>query len=211
MASSMIHLAIASELTRQHSFHDIDRLRLGSILPDASGEKVDSHLKILIRGNTRKTLDLNRFRQLFGHLLLEDDLYLGYYLHLIQDILFRHFIYGDYHWDPNIPGNVARLHRDYQISNCYVASKYGLGKDMPVPGNIYEEPLCGLADFHIQDLVDFLAECFEPVGFSDAFFFTTEMADEFIGRAVPFCLEELERLEHGQPGLDAEQLGYAVW
>ena len=210
MASSMIHLAIASELTKRHTFHDIDRLRLGSILPDASGEKVNSHLKILIYGGTQKTLDINRFRQLFGNLLLTDDLYLGYYLHLAQDILFRHFIYGDYHWDPHIPGNVARLHRDYQISNYCVASKYGLGKNISVPDDIYEEPLCGLADFHIQDLVDFLTECFEPVGFSDTFFFTTEMADEFIGRAVPFCLEELERLERGQPGLDAKQLGCAV-
>ena len=210
MASSMIHLAITSELMKRHTFRDADRLRLGSILPDASDDKVNSHLKTIINGGTLKIYDLDRFRKLFGPLILTDDLYAGYYLHLIQDILFRHLVYDDYHWDAYLPGNVERLHRDYQISNCYVASKYGLEKDIPVPADIYKEPLCGLADFHVQDLVDFLAACFEPVGFSDAFFFTTEMADEFIGRAVPVCLGELERLEHGRPGLDAKQLGWAV-
>lgn len=29
--------------------------------------------------------------------MLKDDLYLGYYLHLVQDALYRNFVYDRYH------------------------------------------------------------------------------------------------------------------
>ncbi len=35
MASSIIHLAITSELTKHYDFSNIDRLKFGAILPDA--------------------------------------------------------------------------------------------------------------------------------------------------------------------------------
>lgn len=52
-----------------------------------------------------------------------DDLYLGYYLHLVQDICYRHFVYDKYKWNPMIPGNVEKLHKDYSIINIYVATR----------------------------------------------------------------------------------------
>ena len=87
MASSIVHLAITNELIKTHEFNNISRLKLGSVLPDA-GEKDLGHLKIKIPETNKRTYtyDFERFREKFQNLLKTDDLYLGYYLHLIQDI-----------------------------------------------------------------------------------------------------------------------------
>jgi hypothetical protein len=125
MASSIIHLAITNELTKKYEFKDIARLKLGACLPD-SGKGNSSHLKKSIWGGNKKVYDFEYFRLKFGDLMKSDDLYLGYYLHLIQDICYRHFMYDKYKWNPTIPGNVERLHNDYAIINHYVAVKYGI-------------------------------------------------------------------------------------
>lgn len=129
MASRIIHLAITNELIKKYPFKDPARLKLGSVLPDACapGRTTEaSHLKIKLCGATKKTYDLTLYREKFGQKMREDDLYLGYYLHLIQDILFRHFIYEMHHWDSRTPGNVDKLHNDYTLINTYVVRQYQL-------------------------------------------------------------------------------------
>ncbi len=88
-----------------------------------------------------------------------DDLYLGYYLHLIQDLLYRHFMYDRYHWNPKPDGNIERLHDDYKQINAYVISKYGLHSDIHVPNGFASEKINELADFEpdrfIQELYSY--------------------------------------------------------
>ena len=113
MASRIIHLAITNGLIKNYQFKDANRLKFGAILPDvyAAGKSTaDSHFKIGVCGNNKRTYDFTRFKALFSDLMKNDDLYLGYYLHLVQDILFRHYVYDEYHWNPTVPGNVERLH-----------------------------------------------------------------------------------------------------
>ena len=38
-------------------------------------------------------------------------------MHLVQDILFPHFVYDDYKWNPVPGGNIERLHKDYGLIN----------------------------------------------------------------------------------------------
>ena len=45
----------------------------------------------------------------------QDDLYLGYYLHLVQDLYYRNYLYVENHWNSAIPGNVEKLHHDYCV------------------------------------------------------------------------------------------------
>ena len=68
-------------------------------------------------------IDFELFRSKYGELMKTDDLYLGYYLHLVQDICYRHFVYDKYKWNPMIPGNVEKLHKDYSIIKIYVATR----------------------------------------------------------------------------------------
>lgn len=43
--------------------------------------------------------DLDGYLSKFGD-KMDDELYLGYYLHLIQDLVFREIIYDQYKWNP---------------------------------------------------------------------------------------------------------------
>lgn len=202
MASSIIHLAVTSELLRQRAFSSPARLKLGAILPDA-GEQTASHLKISVCGNQKKTYDLDRYRAQFGALLRQDSLYLGYYLHLIQDLCFRHFLYETHRWNPHIPGNVEKLHRDYAISNAYVIARYGLQNDVVLPADFDREPLNRLCRLDAAALLEALQAYFASGITGTPFFFTSEMADAFICEAIAFCLKELDALERGEPLLDA--------
>ncbi len=92
MASNIIHYAITCELIKRRQFDNPDRLKLGSILVDA-GYNGNSHMKISVAGGHKNTYDLDGYRITYGELMKQDDLYLGYYLHLIQDFIYRHFVY----------------------------------------------------------------------------------------------------------------------
>lgn len=116
MASRIMHLAIAGGVAQKTEIKDIKRFRLGIVLPDAYSPEVNteiSHLKINILEGTKKTYKLAYFRETYADEIIKDSLYLGYYMHLIQDILYRKFVYDKYKWNPMIEGNVKRLHNDY--------------------------------------------------------------------------------------------------
>ena len=152
MASSMIHLAIVQEMRKKVSFRDINRLFLGVILPDGAVAG-NSHLKKKICENTRYTYDLECFRDRYGKYMEKDDLYLGYYLHLIQDMLYRRVMYGEHGWNSSVPGNVEKLHRDYEILNEYVSKKYSLSQEMIQELDLTKEPLAQLAEFDVKGLI----------------------------------------------------------
>ena len=196
MASSIMHLAVINELARRLHFRDLNRLRFGAVLPDA-GEKDESHLKISVCGSNKQTYDLENFRSRFGALIRTDDLYLGYYLHLLQDMVYRHFVYDRYHWDPTIPGNVEKLHNDYAITNHYVAGKYGIQDDLTVPEKIDTELICELCCFDIHGLMSALTKSYHESHEGEIFFFSKEMADEYIAEAAKECLSELEAVSYG--------------
>lgn len=202
MASSIIHYAITCELIKRRQFNNPDRLKLGSILVD-SGYNGNSHMKISVAGGHKKTYDLEGFRSIYGELMKQDDLYLGYYLHLIQDIMYRHFVYDKYHWNPLIPGNVEKLHRDYAIGNYYVVQKYDLKNEVIIPADFDKEPINRICSFNLEGLVQNMNSYFVPIEDDDIFFFTKEMTDEYIAEAVKYCTQELANLECQKEGTDS--------
>lgn len=205
MASSIIHLAITNELTKRLSFFDTNRLKFGAVVVDAgTGENKfgNAHMKVNVLDGTKKTYDFDRYREMFGTRMLKDDLYMGYYLHLVQDALYRNYIYGRYHWDPIPPGNVERLHHDYRIINQYVIYKYQLENDLKIPVGFKAEALNQISSFDIERLMQDMKSYFLPVEDEPVFFFTKEMSDEFIGETVAFCVEEVEKRRSGEQGID---------
>ena len=201
MASSIVHLAITNELTKHLSFTDKNRLFLGAVVVDY-GYDGNSHLKINVCDDKKKTYDFDRYRELFGERMLTDDLYLGYYLHLVQDSLYRHFVYDKYHWNPMIPGNVEKLHNDYSIVNYYVATKYNLTSEITVPSGFERETLCNICSFNTAKLCSDMESYFIPVPETPIFFFSKEMSDEFIVEATDYCTSEIERIRRGEPGIN---------
>ena len=202
MASSIIHLAVTNELIKRHDFQNPTRLKLGCILPDY-GVDGNSHLHVKTWGLNKKTYDFDEYGRLFGELIQRDDLYLGYYLHLVQDILYRHFVYDKYHWNPFVPGHVEKLHMDYRIGNCYVIRKYRLQNDIVISEGLDQEPLNALCRFDTDWLLNAMNEYFMQDVDGEIFFFTKEMTDEYIALTVEFCLAELDRMDREGGLMDA--------
>ncbi len=210
MASSIVHLAITNELTKRLSFSDTNRLKFGAVVVDAGigGNKYGTaHMKVNVLDGKMKTYDFDRYREMFGERMLQDDLYMGYYLHLVQDSLYRHYVYDRYHWNPTIPGNMEHLHKDYQIVNQYIINKYQLKNDLSVPEGFEDEALNQISSFDTEGLMKDMSSYFLPVEEEPIFFFTKEMSDEFIGEAVEYCENEVKKLRGGEPGID--MLSYA--
>lgn len=207
MASRIMHLAITDCITKTYRCKDKNRLYLGSILPDAAISG-NSHLRIFISGGAKKTYDLTGFRSDFLSKMLEDDLYLGYYLHLIQDLHFRNFVYHRYHWDPLPPGNVERLHRDYALLNQYVVQKYALLNTITVPSSFHKELLNKLGCFAIDAFLADMRSDFQSCLTGTVFFFTKEMADEFIAYACEKCEQEIQSLLNGSDCVDERAMAW---
>lgn len=201
MASSIIHYAITCELIKRRKFNNPDRLKLGSVIVDF-GCNGNSHMKIPVAGGHKRTYDFDSYRDMFGELMKTDDLYLGYYLHLVQDIIYRHFVYDKYPWNPMIPENVEKLHKDYAIANYYVIQKYNLKNDVVIPDDFEKETINKICSFDLDELVQSMNAYFVPVKEDDIFFLTKEMIDEYIAEAVECCIQELNNLEKQKEGID---------
>ncbi len=208
MASGIMHLAIIKKICEEYRCKDRARLNFGAVLPDFSGNRNKAHFRAVVWGCNKRTYDLTAFRENFGDKMLDDDLYLGYYLHLVQDILYRHYVYDRYHWDPTIPGNVERLHNDYSILNGYVRERYELNNDLVIPKDFENESLNGIAEFYPEGMIAEMHSFFTKEGTGEIFFFTREMADEYITEAAEACLRELEALQKSEPMTDSYDLAW---
>ncbi|MBR4668204.1 MAG: tyrosine-protein phosphatase [Butyrivibrio sp.] len=202
MASSIMHLAVTGELAKKYAFKDLNRLRLGAILPDAGSREL-SHFSKRIWGLNKKNYNFELYREKFGELMKTDDLYLGVYLHLVQDLCYRHFVYDKYSWNPMIPGNMEKLHNDYAILNHYVVSNYNLKNDLAVPERFDDEPICDICKFDVNWLAQSVEKQFAEEKDEETFFFTREMADEFIREAVAACEKELDALANGEAMIES--------
>lgn len=209
MASSMIHLAITQELLKKGAFarwdlKDPARLRVGAVLPDGA-VRGNSHLKQCICEGTRFHYDLEFYREHYGPRMRTDALYLGYYLHLVQDTFFRNFIYGECHFDSSVPGNVEKLHHDYAVTNFAVAERYGVDKTMVVPLDLTGESINELAEFDVPELVREVQTQFAPTPEKETSVFTQTMAQALVERSVSLCRKELQDLRAGLPGLNSAE------
>lgn len=208
MASRMMHLAAAKKILETKPIQNPDRFLLGIILPDApkSGKSsAVSHLKIKVYNGTKKTYDLTEFRNRYWKELSSDSLYLGYYLHLIQDLVYRHFIYEKYHWNPMIPGNVEKLHNDYSLLNDCIIQRYGLENNLIFPRDFTNEKIYELVPTDAEQFQEEIKSDFIPHLKGSIYFFTENMAIEYIEMAAEISIREVSALENGTFLTDEKQ------
>ncbi len=148
------------------------------------------------------------FRETYANELLTNSLYTGYYLHLIQDILYRQFVYDDYKWDPVPEGNVGRLHNDYRLLNTYLIQKYRITNEINFPNEIENERLFAIYPFDLKQLKSDLKNDFIPYNDGNAFFFTKSMSDEYIERTISKCVKEITSLRNGNNVIDEEKYAW---
>ncbi len=201
-----MHLAIGEEITKRYPVKDKDRFLLGCILPD-SAESGNSHWRCPAPGE-KQTIDLTGFREKFGEELLTDDLLLGYYLHLVQDILFRKYLQTLPGWSVSAR-NVHRLHRDYERLNGWLVSEYHL-RETAEQLKIQDTSALSSASvrFDIQKLLNSIRE--DTVSQSRILpgEFSAVNAQEYISFSVDKCLEELDAVRAGRSSVSEMKISW---
>lgn len=204
-----MHYAITQRLSQRHSWKDPASLTFGALLPDAVPPAQRSRASHFVASREdRRTYDVGEFRRLFGSRLEEEGLYLGYYLHLVQDSAYRQFLYCQYDLHCNTPAQFEQLYRDYSILNRYLIEKDGLAPVTACPEGIADAEICKQFGLEPKLLLADLNGDFTRDTQGEAEVFTREMADEYMEYAQKLCETELAALEQGRPLLDPWALAW---
>lgn len=211
MASRVMHLAVATLLMRERAFRDPAGLLAGALLPDANPPGVNSRLSHFVATRDgKRNYDAGAFRGLYGDRLGEEGLYLGYYLHLLQDIAYRRFLYCDHDLHFRTQEQREALYRDYRILNGYFIEKYGLTCPEGFPAGTEDAAVCRQFGLEPGRLLEDLRRDFAGSPQGEPAFITPELAEEYVRSAWALCREELDALAQGRPLLDCWKLAWDV-
>ena len=209
MASSMIHVAVCSEINKKLK-RNSKQLFIGTIAPDISklvGEdKLYSHFLDNVEvsvPNLKKFL--NRYISYLG-----DDFVLGYYIHLYTDYLwFKYFIPEIYDESKNLitkmDGSVVNCHgrmaeiyiyNDYTNLNEHLIKKYNLNFEFLNNEKIAMRDI--IKEAHMNKLyliINKTKELYEGSKIDREYVFNSENIDNFISLAVKIITADLEELK----------------
>lgn len=201
MASRIMHLALAAKLAELNPCLNRNRFYYGSVMPDA-GPILETHFLKNIADGTKRVHDLSGFRKIYGERMIGDDLYLGYYLHLAEDQIFRQYVFEIVRFDPVPEGNIAGLHHDYELLNRYVIEKYHVPDNVSIPAGIESEEICGISSFRHEAFMADLREDFTRRPQGETRFFNEEMTDRYIAEAAEICGREIRAVFSGGGYMD---------
>ena len=209
MAQRIVHYLLASKLADSCPVSDRQRFLAGSLLPDAYvsvSDRKRTHYKAA-EGDAH-IFDFNRFRTEFRDLIFSDDLYLGYYLHLIEDALYRQFLWRNRYERPLNMEQAKLLHQDYHILNAVFIERYRLVNELTEPVSLEEEPVARIAPFSAETMVKELAGDFTERITGSFRYVNEEMIEAYISVAFPVCLGEMNAVREGRFTLDAREFRY---
>lgn len=204
MAQRLIHYLLGEMLSKEIELKNKERFLLGSVMPDAYKELKYRDKTHFANRTDGIYFDFNLFREKFGRQMNEDDLYLGYYMHLVEDVFYRQFIHRDQFRVPNGSEEVVILHNDYHILNSYIVSKYNCQNILQDKINLDSEKIMKIAEFRIDEFLHDLAGDFSDKTQGETVFVTEEMLDQFIEEYVLIMLEELRAVKNGKSLLAAK-------
>lgn len=199
MAQRTIHYLFGELLSREVKLKDKKRFLLGSILPDAyvDVEYRDlTHFKVKDVDGTY--LDFHKFFEEYYEQICSDDLYLGYYMHLIEDAFYRDFFYNQQSRILKTKPDVKQLHNDYHILNSYIVNKFDLKNELCEIEDLYLEKLERIPEFKVVSFLKELEEDFLEDVSGETFYITKNMVDEFVERYLPLAVKELECVKIGK-------------
>lgn len=211
MAQRTIHYLFGELFSQYINFKDKQRFLLGSILPDAFADISDrnkTHFKQLIAEKNQTYFDFDKFKEQYFDLMQKDDLYLGYYMHLVEDAFYRNYIHCGRFRVPHSMEEVAVLHNDYHILNSYISQKYGLQNTLEKPENFADEAICNIADFSIDEFLSDMSKDFTENTGGETVFITENMLDEFIESYLETGIKELTAVKSRNTFLHAIDLAY---
>ena len=205
MAQRTIHYMIGEELIRGGGVRDAARFRIGNVLPDAIeglAFRAQTHYQIEIErdGRTLRCSDFERFRREFASLVETDDLYLGYYMHLIEDACYRIF-WGQIGLQrmPITEAFVARLHQDYHLLNAYTVRRWALRDELVFPEGFEREPINRIYPFLLREFLEEMRGDFEEHPEGETLYITEAHVERFVVEYLDFFREALARVQSGAP------------
>ncbi len=214
MAQRTIHWLFGELLLRECPVRDRKRFLLGSILPDAYRGHEERKLAHFTDRSTPGLMyfDFDAFRLRFGERMAADDLYLGYYMHLVEDNFYRAFFRErvGVGIDGMAPETVKRLHRDYTLLNAYIVERYGIRNEAERPTDFESEPINAIAHFDLDRFLTDFAGDFTRRAEGETRYLTESMLDEFLARYLPQGLRELRTVQTGGRGLTARDMAWTV-
>lgn len=205
MAQRTIHYLFGELISKNVKLTDKKRFLLGSILPDAYVDveyRDATHFKV--RGVDGSYLDFHKFLNGFSEQIQEDDLYLGYYMHLVEDAFYRDLFYNKHSQMPKSKEDVKRLHSDYHVLNRYIVDMYNLKNELCESNDLYRGEFEEIAEFRVQDFLEELNQDFLEDISGETFYITEEMVDEFVEQYLPLAIRELKCVKTGKSCLDVK-------
>lgn len=195
MAQRMIHYLFGELLSERINVKDKNRFLLGSVLPDAYIEGHERGITHFICNSDQQVyFDFEQFRKQFKELIRVDALYMGYYMHLVEDAFYRKFIQDNQLKRPCCQAEIILLHNDYHLLNSYIVKKYTISNTIVKPKDFDEESIGTLAKYDVDKLIKDMEHDFieEPKGNSN--FITENLLDEFVDKYMIFAIKEMQAL-----------------
>ncbi|MGN0638659.1 MAG: hypothetical protein ACI4J0_09840 [Huintestinicola sp.] len=203
MASRIMHLAMGIELCRVCEINDRDRFLVGMLLPDTviTGDKktAGTHYDRMT-DELHKVMDFSLFYSEFEEKIHTDELYLGYYLHLIEDCIFRKYIYyglGLLEMRGR-EGFLPRLYKDYHSVNGYIVKKYNISSLPIAPEGLDREEINRIYPFETRDFLIDMEKDMQDEYLGNEKYFSAENADEVIRQCIHTCSAEILALKRGE-------------
>lgn len=216
MAQYTLHLAMAKLIAEKVNIKNENRFALGQVLPDAVCDRENrdkSHYIVSLDNGKSVAYDFEQFASTYNERIINDELYLGYYMHLVEDAFYRKLLYRDYGLRDvgRYPEKVAVLHNDYHLINRYLVGKYRLKNELIIPGDFEREEIYRIAGF--GDLEIYMKERQQDFHESIAgttVYFTEDMADEYIEKYLSPCVEEIRAVRSGKKVLKTKDYKWEV-
>lgn len=206
MASSVIHMAVASEINKKLKRNN-DRLLIGSIAPDISKHIGETKLKShFLDSNDTNIPNMDKFLDKYKN-NLDDDFVLGYYIHLYTDYLwFKYFMPEVYDKDMitkldgtkvKCVGNMLSqyIYNDYTNLNIRLLDEYDM--DLSIFYNEkpeFEDIIKEIPMDKIQIIIDQASIIIENTKLHKDFVFDIENIKKFVETSTKFILGNLEEL-----------------
>lgn len=213
MAQRTVHYLLG-EILLNDGIGSPNRFRMGNLLPDAYPDpeiRRTTHYIVTLPADTSSSRiqysDFEAFRRQFSHEISKDTLYLGYYMHLIEDACFRVF------WKENgLQGRIKSaedirlLHRDYHLLNACIVNKYHLSNLIKPISGLEQEPINQIYPFCIKSFLEEFDHDFSECPQGATTYLTPIMLDRFILDASEICKDALYRVLHGHTPLDSREI-----
>lgn len=210
MAQRTVHYVFGQILAERCALDDAPRFLFGSLLPDAirsKSERDASHY--VFRGNDgTRYYDFERFRHDYSTRVPSDPLYLGYYMHLVEDNCYREFCHERYNFYFISEEEVHALHRDYHLLNPFLVQRYSLVDRLSLPSDFSEELLSHLANFDPAGLRADLTLDFSERPEGSFYLMRPEIMQEYIEITLPIAEAELRAVLRGEHHLHAADFAW---